>query len=330
MSKHTIVLYHKNCTDGFGAAYAAWCKLQDDALYIAVQYGDDLIEVIGAAVKECEDEYSFSDLYLVDFSCSPEDLIDFSRMYSMITIIDHHETAVRKLQDSNCVAECEESYNVDLILDMEKSGAVLTWEYFFPEWEVPFELMMIQDRDLWKFEIPESKAFTTALYALPFDFKVWEEMFSIYNIMQISNDNLSIFNDLAEDTKIIVEQGKVLLKDQENKVRTLEKHAHNMVIEGYSVPCVNANHFFASDLGNNLSTYHPFAASFTISLEKSQVFFSLRSSKSNKYFVNVAEIAEKFGGGGHKHAAGFAVPLNQAAFDWLSGQVGLRSEDFKI
>lgn len=36
----TYVLYHAHCADGFGAAYAAWLKLGNDAQYVPVKYGD--------------------------------------------------------------------------------------------------------------------------------------------------------------------------------------------------------------------------------------------------------------------------------------------------
>ncbi|NET14334.1 MAG: hypothetical protein F6K08_16620 [Okeania sp. SIO1H6] len=38
--------------------------------------------------------------------------------------------------------------------------------------------------------------------------------------------------------------------------------------------------------------------------------YHLRSSAS-KGLVDVSAIATKFGGGGHKHAAGFSVPINK-------------------
>ena len=33
------VLYHADCPDGFGGAYAAWKKFGDTAEYIPVKYG---------------------------------------------------------------------------------------------------------------------------------------------------------------------------------------------------------------------------------------------------------------------------------------------------
>lgn len=34
-----IVIYHDHCTDGFGAAYAAWLKLGDAAQFKPMSYG---------------------------------------------------------------------------------------------------------------------------------------------------------------------------------------------------------------------------------------------------------------------------------------------------
>jgi len=324
-TKNTIVLYHKNCTDGFGAAYAAWCKLQDAAIYVAVQYGDDLRAAMVGASEDCEGEYDFTDLYMVDFSCSPADLINFSDVFDRVTVIDHHESAVRKLQESNCLENC--NGEVNLILDMERSGAVMTWQYFFPKLLVPAELQMIQDRDLWQFKFPKTKAFVARLYMIEFDMQIWDSYF------QLSRRSEQYHCDpeqtLFGATEQLIVQGEVLLEEQENRVGILEKHAHNMVIEQWSVPCVNANHFFASDLGNNLSMCHPFAVSYTLDNMRSRILFSLRSSKSNKYFVNVAKVAEKFGGGGHCHAAGFEVPMNMESLAWLAGKGRLMSKDFK-
>ena len=47
------VLYHANCYDGFGAAWAAWRKLGDDGVvYQAVNYGDPLPQS-GIADDDC-------------------------------------------------------------------------------------------------------------------------------------------------------------------------------------------------------------------------------------------------------------------------------------
>mgnify|MGYP001450666450 FL=1 len=72
-------------------------------------------------------------------------------------------------------------------------------------------------------------------------------------------------------------------------------------IAGYQVPCVNTNSL-ASEIGNDLAKGQPFAAMYCDNADKR--IFSLRSDVDG---VDVANIAKLFGGGGHFHAAGFAV-----------------------
>ena len=39
----SLILYHADCDDGFGAAYAAWLSLGDSAEYQPVYYGDQIV-----------------------------------------------------------------------------------------------------------------------------------------------------------------------------------------------------------------------------------------------------------------------------------------------
>src|SRR3989338_9515798 len=44
----TAILYHANCPDGFGGAYAAWKKFGDSAEYIPVKHGKPIPENLTA------------------------------------------------------------------------------------------------------------------------------------------------------------------------------------------------------------------------------------------------------------------------------------------
>ena len=45
-----LVIYHKSCTDGFGAAYSAWKLLGSKAEYYAATHGDPPPDVVGKTV----------------------------------------------------------------------------------------------------------------------------------------------------------------------------------------------------------------------------------------------------------------------------------------
>lgn len=79
----TYVLYHGNCYDGFGAAYAAWRVFGDDATYIPVVYGQPFPpEVpVGATV------------YILDFSYPRDELIEHHGWSKKLVVLDHHATA---------------------------------------------------------------------------------------------------------------------------------------------------------------------------------------------------------------------------------------------
>ena len=128
------VLYHANCTDGAGAALAAFIAMGDTAEYIPVQYGYP------------PPMYGPSDIiYIVDFSYPRSVLMDMADRVSMVVVLDHHKTAKADLEGL-------EHDNMKVFFDMNKSGAVLTWEYFHPDRPTPLLFNHIQDRDLWKFE----------------------------------------------------------------------------------------------------------------------------------------------------------------------------------
>lgn len=150
------VLYHSNCYDGFGAAYAAWKVMGNDAKYIPVSYGAPPPDMPDAAL-----------IYIVDFSYFPEVLLEMSQK-AIVTVIDHHKTAEERLKDLKMPGGT-------VIFDMSKSGALLTWEYFHKDKPVPELIKHISDRDLWKFEMPGSKEVHSALVSYPFDFEVWDK-----------------------------------------------------------------------------------------------------------------------------------------------------------
>jgi oligoribonuclease NrnB/cAMP/cGMP phosphodiesterase (DHH superfamily) len=148
-----VIIYHNNCMDGFGAAYAAWKKYGKEATYIPADYNKPIPEVADG----CE-------VYIMDVSFKREEMIELNRRSKKVVVLDHHETAKENLVGLDFC-----------IFDMNKSGARLSWEYFHPDTPAPFYIKYIEDRDLWRFKLKNSLAFNTAVFALPFDFEAWDK-----------------------------------------------------------------------------------------------------------------------------------------------------------
>ena len=164
-----LVVYHANCADGFGAAFAAWLKLgesdsiEEGAEYVPMQYG---------TVPDIESwhmQYAISqrEVYILDFSFPRQTMDYLFSVARRVTWLDHHKTAFEMWCEDGERSLCEQSNGRDeVILDNNKSGAMLAWEYFHPGTEVPMLIKHISDRDLWKFNITKSREFNAALWSL--------------------------------------------------------------------------------------------------------------------------------------------------------------------
>lgn len=146
----TAVLYHADCADGFGAAWALW-KKYPDARYIPVKHGQPPPEGLDGA-----------HVMMVDFSYRREVIEQLAQSAASLLILDHHVTAQAAL------AGLPYAY-----FDVKKSGAVLAWEWAHAE-PVPWLLQYVQDKDLWQWRLPDSREMNAALASYPFDFQVWE------------------------------------------------------------------------------------------------------------------------------------------------------------
>jgi nanoRNase/pAp phosphatase (c-di-AMP/oligoRNAs hydrolase) len=149
-----VVFYHAECSDGFGAAWAAWKRLGDDASYIPMEYGTAPPSLPRNA-----------HVYILDFTFPRDVTEDMHDHCEELVVMDHHGTTAEELEGLPY-----------LLFDDKKSGAVLAWEYFHPGARIPELLLYIMDRDLWQFRLPKSREVFAALASYPADFQVWDHL----------------------------------------------------------------------------------------------------------------------------------------------------------
>ena len=146
----STILYHAECADGFGAAWAIW-KQYPAARFIPVKHGNP-------PPAEIKDQR----VVIVDFSYSRPVLETMAAETKDLLILDHHITAEKSL------ADLPYAY-----FDMKKSGAVLGWEWAHGS-SAPWLLQYIQDKDLWNWALPGSREINAAIASYPFDFHRWD------------------------------------------------------------------------------------------------------------------------------------------------------------
>jgi oligoribonuclease NrnB/cAMP/cGMP phosphodiesterase (DHH superfamily) len=147
-----VILYHAECTDGFGAAWAIW-KRFPSARFMPVKHG-----------VPPPDGLAGRHILIVDFSYERATLEAIARQAASLLVLDHHITAQKGL------AGLPYAY-----FDQKKCGAVLAWEWAHEE-PAPWLLQYIQDKDLWEWALPGSREISAALNSYPFNFRLWDSL----------------------------------------------------------------------------------------------------------------------------------------------------------
>ena len=164
-----LIIYHDNCADGFGAAWAAYKKFgADGAEYLPMGYNDPRVKL--EQIKFADPVLNFPvniasrDVYILDFSFSPDIIDAMLGEANSVTWIDHHKTAFEafNFNATEPVHLYDPELNWEVILDPNKSGCVLAWEHCHPGENIPWLLRYIEDRD---------RDLATGLRSKPFTFK---------------------------------------------------------------------------------------------------------------------------------------------------------------
>lgn len=295
-----IVVYHDKCMDGFTAAWAVWKRWGNGPEYVARNYG-----------MEPKLDCSGKHVLIVDFSFPRpvlDELINVAGAASVV-ILDHHKTAQADLepfhfQESSpgaigpgdmpgMLRDLAELGRPPIIalFDMERSGAGMAWDFVNADAELsvvrPLLVNLVEDRDLWRFAFGGwSKHLHLALSSGPATFERWDAV--------------------HEGPHNFIRQGEAIAAYRDQLVDEIVQRAVSVVIDGQYGMGVDCPYALASDVGHRLLEDWPDTA-FAAAIVRGEhtTTYSLRSRDDR---ADVSAIAKKFGGGGHRNAAGFKVP----------------------
>lgn len=274
-----LIIYHNNCPDGFCAAFIAK-KKYPEAVLMPRDHG----------LNPPYEAVTGKDVLVVDFSWrTREDNEKMASLAKSFWILDHHKTAQATLDGLGFAT-----------FDMERSGAGLSWDSLFglsqPAYPGvqenikprPWYVAYVEDRDLWRHKLPYSQEVNAYLGTLEFTIEAWEQL-----------DKMT-WQDAAR-------LGKGALDHIQHYVREGIPHGQKGELNGYPALIVNCLYMNVSELAGALAQKANGIGIGYFERGDGVMQFSLRSRSD----IDVSGIAKSFGGGGHKNAAGFQLPVKE-------------------
>lgn len=234
-------------------------------------------------------------VYIVDYSISPDEMRELLNITKDVTWIDHHKTAIEKYKEFeheirgvryDGVSGCMLTYCYIHHMTARGKGKIKPFDISMTE-DAPMFTKLIDDWDVWKFDYgDDTRYFQVAFNAYDFspcNYAQWDKLLTIEN---------------AE--KNMIEQGKIMTQYRDNWAKNYMKLGFETEFEGHkcfavNLGCCNSDYFKSLPEGK-YEILMPFVFDgniYTVSLYSTT--------------VDVSEIAKKYGGGGHKGASGFQI-----------------------
>lgn len=276
------VLFHFPCPDGFGSAWSMFqyfTKYPPTGEYrVTFQRESHRWETTKSLLAKKD----LSKKIILYFDICPTlDLLEeIHSKAATVLVYDHHKSAM------------EECGHLDYCyFDMKRSGAGIAWDEFMGRKgeKRPFMIDLIEDQDLWKWEIPDAGKYLVVMETFKYDFDEWT--------------TFAARLETPEGREEILKEGTAMDAYRRTVVRRLVAgKIHKLTVGGHVLPAVNAS-VLQSPVGNILAKKGPAGAVYYTQGKKWN--FSLRSTDEG---LDVSVIAKQYGGGGHRNAAGFSIP----------------------
>jgi oligoribonuclease NrnB/cAMP/cGMP phosphodiesterase (DHH superfamily) len=279
--------YH---ADADGRCAGFWVYLN---VRITDDYQPELIEINYGKPFPFDKIGEGEQVYIVDYSIEPDEMLCLLEITKDVTWIDHHKTAIEKYADFpyeirgvryDGIAGCMLTYCYIHHMTDRGVGDIKPFDMSMTE-DAPKFTKLIADGDVWKFEYGnDTRHFITAFNAYNFkpESTLWDRFFTFPDEMACGS---------------LIQEGITMTTYRDGWAEEYcRTKGFETVIDGHRA--------FALNLGNCNSEYFKSVSGYDILIpfcfDGKKWTVSLYSQT-----VDVSEIAKKHGGGGHKGASGF-------------------------
>lgn len=282
------VIYHTKCYDGV-------C-----GLWVAHNYNNKCEKVpmragVDPEILDCQDK----NLLFIDVCPSLNFILVQSKLANSIKILDHHKSAITMYEKNKEFFETLE--NVDFVLNDNKSGCQIAWDYLFPLEERPWFINYIGDMDLWKFSLDNSKEINASL-----DYNNFIDEDNLEKMNELKNYNLEQIYNLVQHGSFINEFIDKLVTNE----ATYCNFGEMTINDKTYVVAVGTITKYVSLFGNKLANkiFNDKKVDFGFVWYYNPKFNEWHCSlRGHDDSPDLSLIAGHFGGGGHMKASGFKL-----------------------
>lgn len=286
-----LVISHEDDIDGLGGVILGYLAFKDiDYMLIHVKEQTEIVDFIKNS--------NYEKVFITDLGLEDKIADEINELGMNILHFDHHETNVYASKYAFSTVEIQRN-------GISTCGTELFYLYLK-------ENNLLKDNALIKRFVEDTRAYDTWDWVKNNNVEANDlnKLFSIVGIDtyiskmvdKLRNNNKDIFD---ETDKYLIE----LNTQEENKL--IELSDKSLIIrekDGLKFGIVFGNKFL-SIIGNTLCNRHP-ELDYMLLIDPLEMKVSLRSVR-----IDVSKVAESYGGGGHKYAAGFS--LNEEIFKSL-------------
>jgi hypothetical protein len=295
------ICYHRGCPDGFGAAW--WLQRH-------LHMGDGSPTPAEVDMVPCNWDDELPDqalvadhVWCVDYCFDGPKLRALIDAGKLLTIFDHHQTTENYLRAAelcwitDAVAYSQRTLTgefdiakVHVVLDKERSGVGIVAEVVaaWRKLHAPEFVWNLQDRDLWRFLLSDTRDVFAAVTARPYTIEAWDALAEMPH-------------------EALVAEGKGINLYRDQLIESVAASVFWITVGGDGtgrwVPCASSPYFIGSDVAGLLAERYNGIGAYVI-LHNDRVQVGLRSRNDGP---DVAELAQYHGGGGHKHASGLTL-----------------------
>ena len=194
--------------------------------------------------------------------------------------------------------------------DMTKSGALMSWEYFFPNTDPPLACLFVHDYDLHEWKYTNHTAAFEAWLRYDKVGQDWDRWYKLCNNREYLDEALL--------------KGSVVVDLNESIIQSFINTPNNIVFNSFysdehlrkiNYAIFNGMHFLRNEISTILYEKHDIDMVIGWSVRGKEVIFSVRAPKREHVpeheKFSAKRFAESYGGGGHSNAASFPLPLEK-------------------